>query len=97
MGGADGVNVVLLAQFHIPHNFRGGHRIAGAGRSIVMIDSFELQQTPVQLKEISLNADAPEANLRADRAAFGFKQQLVKNGVFGVPFHWLKVSEADNT
>ena len=62
-----------------------------------MIDSLELQQMTVQLKELSLNTDAPEANLRADRAAFGFKQQFIKNGIFSVPFHGFKVPEADNT
>ena len=97
VGGADRVDVVLLAQLHIPHDLRGSHRIAGVGRGIVMIDSLELQQMTVQLKELSLNADAPEANLRADRAAFGFKQQFIKNGIFGVPFHGFKVPEADNT
>ena len=55
MGGSDGIDIVGLAQAHICFNFLRCQVIAVAAAGIMMVDTFQLQFSAVEGKDILLD------------------------------------------
>ena len=95
VGGADGIDIELLAEPHVPFDLFRRHGIAACRRGIMMVHALELDLPSVDQEDVAPDLHGPEADPLLYAGGGGLEIDGVEDRLLCVPLGHIQVFKSD--